>query len=452
MKRLWLLAVFAVLFTIYSCEIETTSSSDDIDRPEWDLLLLAQSETCSNGFVERGYDPLSPLAALLEGIDIPYSAGFFPGLKVVQSSYEFDADIPQMTIYTVLLDQPGSPAPSKVLPGDSVFISFTYNVINADGKDGDFFIVRITDGGRFVVPVKLRSGDLSEAGEKTVNYKYTAKSHGFAMNFITGLSSGDEEISVSVNSIRVAGSEIASGNLLCGPTMSDEECGFTATGDSYFQFYGQGAEFNGVEALIATYSNADIYVPFYGQSMAAKINNAYFGDYYANNNFNDIPEPDQCSESGNLLIAVNPKGNAEISGWWDLSIQASCSEIVPGEVAPSAAVGYVETAFTTPVYVSFMPHVVNIFTSMDNPVDVFGNVYGSIVAFTIGDSATVLLFTNDTQTVLAGVYDASQGGLVGQVEGTIKEAGGGICVIEEGQFFIPIDKTTPPPSIPVEFE
>ncbi|HUT52288.1 MAG TPA: hypothetical protein VM658_02755 [bacterium] len=464
MKRLIVLAALVALAGAFGVNCQTSSgggggglfSMGDTETsfPVWDMVFMVTGATCPKSFAGSGAELSLP------GQEVPMTGGIFPGVKVVNSGYEYDADVPEVSILAYYLTAP-------VNPGDTIVVHFTYQA-EADGEHGDYFLVRIIDGDRFRVPVQDRGLAMAQGVPKIVNYSSVAQGSSFAVQFIVGLSDPTDALYLDDVKVRVAGVEVIADNFEAGtyeglaalgpamfrldlrPTHPAPGSSFGPqagvvlegtqslgiTGGRYFQLYGQGATMNGISALVLTYADPSL-PPFFGQSQAAFLGGIYLGDYLAYDN----AVATTCSEQGQLLIAPNNSGNADISGVWYLTLDASCDDgdsvhVAIGNPLPPHAAGdpvSVANAFGTFVGYGF---------------SINGDPITNIFGLTLGNAGVISMSYGPASAQLVGGYDKSSGVFAGQILGAIPKGGGlGVCAVTSGTFLALIDSTVyvPPP-------
>lgn len=418
--------------------------------PVWDLMLMVSGATCPMGFPESGAGNPS----------IP--GGIFPGLQVTSTGYEYDADVPEVSVLAYYVIAPG-----VVNPGDTVVVHFTYQAA-ADGVHGDYFLVRIVDGDVFHVPAQDRGLAMSLNSPKTVNFSYVAQTGGFGIQFIVGLSDLTDAFYLDNLEIRAHGAVVVTDLFEAGvypgitglspsvvrvglpPTHPRGTFGLEAgvvlegtqslgvTGGRYFQLYGQGASSGGVSGLVLTYADPNPLDPFFGQTQAMFQGGVYQGDYLGYDN----GVAPACTEQGQALIAANNAGNADISGVWYLTLDAQCQDgqivhTVAGNPAPPHAAG--DPVSIASVMGAFQGYD---FTTAD------GDLFNNIIGMTLGKAGVLMMSYGGNSAQLVGGYDKASGVFAGLVMGALPENGGpGVCVVTQGQFVAVIDGAVfvPPP-------
>lgn len=285
----------------------------------WDIMFMLNPGTtvCPQGFYGRGA-VLNPMQ----------QNSFFPGVAVYSLAGEYDADVPEIMMLGYYLGIPG-----LVPPGANVHVHFIYQA-NADGLNGDYFMARITDGSRYLVPARPLASEMAAGFPMVVDFEYIAQG-GFGMEFIVGLSGPTDtfyldELLVSVNGITLFVDYFESGTynlpgqlppgVMRNPFVAANAVGtmglspavvlegaqsLSVTGGRYFQLYGQGAAGDGFSGIVLTYNDPDFLNPFFGQTQAMLQGSVYLGDYLA---FDNATVPN-CIEQGNVMISVNPVGN-----------------------------------------------------------------------------------------------------------------------------------------------
>jgi hypothetical protein len=468
MKRVIVLAALVMLAGLFGVRCSTPESAGGslfsagptvTSFPTWDMVFMLTSSTvCAQSFAERGAGlalPAMPVAmaggispdAAPAQLGLPVAGGIFPGVKVKYTGYEYDADIPEVSILAYYYAGP------PVVPGDTVVVHFSYQA-DADGEHGDYFLVRISDGDVFRVPVEIRGSALAAATTRTVNYKYTAQADTLSIQFITGLSDASDAVYLDDVQVRVAGVEVAADDFESAPYQEDltligsayrlslrpgyrtvtaleETLSLQITGGHYFQLYGQGASAGGVTAAVLMYTDPDLQHLFQGESSAVFQGGIFLGNYKA---YDDVVNT-ACAEEGQLVVAPNNKGNADISGVWYLTLDATCDE----------AGDSVHAAIGNPL----PPHAAGDPVSMANvfgafagyPFSLNGDVMTNIFGLTLGKAGLVSMSSGVGPVQLVGAYDKASGVFAGQILGVLPLSGGGTCTVSSGTFVAVIDST-----------
>jgi len=412
----------------------------------WDMMLILEGTPCAKSFAARG-----------AGIDSSFPGGYFPGLRVSAGDYETRGSAPEVKMVAYL----NNPGLFPVSAGDDLTLSFSYQA-QADGDEGDYFLARIADGDRFIVPAEVRGGAMAAGSSVTVQRSFTAQGNGFMVQFIIGLSSPADsffldDVSLSKGSTLVfldrlndvssaftpvapyglralflpldpSGGFASAPGLIAGSTFS-----MKATGGTWFQLYAQGASAGEFSGQIMTYTDP---VPdFIGETKAIARQSAYMGDYYAHEN-DSMPG---CEEFGSALISVNPSGNADLSGVWTLRVEMLCGgSLAWGETVGSPG-GHL-AGDPVSVYRQMMAFGGYPFTTAS------GANINSMQGLTLGDAGVFLLSSAGTDTQLFGAYDRGSGVFAGQMAGTWPTPFG-TCTIIQGQFTAYVDESVFVPPI-----
>ncbi|MFO8056580.1 MAG: hypothetical protein R6V10_04725 [bacterium] len=411
----------------------------------WDMLLYLEEEgICRDGLAGSGAsDP-----------DVP--AVYFPGLTVSRSSYEVEGEIPEVNMlgyYLVPPEMTGSPAYEL---GSPVRVRFKY-LADADGQGVNYFLVRIMDGDLFRVPLKATGREIAAGEPRTVDFSYTpASPDEFGLQFITGLSSGTDsiyldELEVFAGDTLLFSDDFESGDYSARASLNSLiyripffpltpagsvslQDGLTLEGTNTlrfqggrtFQLYGQGSETEDFSGFMVNYVRSGVSSSFYGESMFMDQGSVLMGDYYGVDNVTQTT----CSESGFAVASVNPKGNADLSGDWTVSVQAECEE--PDLFIPDPDTGGMLTYSAAPFYVQrvLMIHQGESFNS------VYGDSISSVMGITSGNAGMfVFSWGDDNAARLMGSYDKETGVLAGQLQGQLP-VGGQTCTISQGRFSV----------------
>lgn len=414
---------------------------------KWDLMMLLQTPPCPLGFPTRG-----------ASVNESFPGGYFPGVKVVYQDFMYSGEIPEVKILAYILGPAALPTaealaiPPSLVAGDRVKVTFSYKT-NADGLHGDYFLVRIADGDLFRVPVEVRGDNLAANEWRQASFAYTSKSDSFYLMFITGLSHDTDSIMIDnlhvlINGVEVLYDDLGMGEYtyptplavepvpssfirfpflpanMQGAIMSVEgeetydglSLGFF--GGSYFILDGMGGssdDYSGVQ-LMLTEPNA--MTPYYGQVNAMQMRSSYLGQYEG---FDTSVDP-TCTEDGQAIISVNPKGNADLSGDWVLQLQVACEDPNYNFGTDGLAV-YGMTSIAS----EFMYFTGGSFTT------VLGDTIFGSMGLSLGDAGFFMFNSAAGTAVLYGVYDDSTGVFAGQISGAVPIYGG-VCNITSGQF------------------
>jgi hypothetical protein len=402
----------------------------------WDIMMMLQPPLpppgCVLGFPDRGA-PVNPA----------FPGGYFPGVHISTSSMQYSADIPEVKMLAYVMVAP------LVAKGDKIHLSFFYRA-DTDDKNGDYFLARVIDGDRFLVPVDIHGEKMTDGTWKEVSLDYEASTAGFSLEFIVGLSSAADflyldDLEVTVNNLPMVIENFDAGNYTVPapgpvtryPFLPAQMQGSLAVdngvvhsgagslrfgGGSYFVLYGQGGSAGGSSSIVLTYTEPNALTPFYGQTQAIKQNGTYVGNYLG---FDSSVTP-ACSEAGSAIISIAPEGNADLAGNWTIQLLAACQQPGLGFAGPGGVPVYFGTTTVAPQAMAFAgaPFV----SAFGDAVDTFqGQSMGEAGFFLLGSSAV------GTGAVLVGTYDESTGVFSGQVTGTLPEIGQ-VCTVTAGQF------------------
>jgi hypothetical protein len=446
----------------------------------WDMMIvLTGSTACDLGL--PGMGPGMDLSALeLPGPGaaaslLDLSAGvYFPGLRVNLSDFQYDGHIPEVAAlkYAVM-------APGMVMAGDAVHVHFVYEAA-ADGEDGDYFLVRISDGDLFRIPAQARGAAMAAGTRIEVNYTYVARSDGFEMQFIVGLSSGADAVYIDELEVHAAGVPVfadpfdagdyqnqfvvdgvalrlpmlplyPSGSIgLVDDALNPGNLRLMIEGGRYYNIYGTGASMDGFSGAVLNYTFVDELDPldpatFFGQSLAMQLGSMFFGRYEG---FDSLVDQN-CYEEGYVLISMNPAGDADLSGVWTLQVDAPCGPPNEGDsvhwiIGPPA---YPPIPGLDPVSVGKVSSNIYLgypFTSPD------GDSFPFMAGLTMGSVGIVSLSAETGESAqMFGSYDRSTGVFAGQLMGSLPLPAGE-CNVAKGAFMAIIDKSVdvPPPLAP----
>jgi len=221
------------------------------------------------------------------------------------------------------------------------------------------------------------------------------------------------------------------------------------TGGRYFQFFGFGSSAGGMSTIIATYNNPDLLMrAFYGESEAALLGSVFVGDYSA---WDQKPGKDNCQEYGSMVAAINPSGNANLSGVWTLRVDALCAETVNGmplvigetigNPVPPHQAGQPISVFQTTLPFAFSAYP--FINANGDPFDIF-------MGMSMGPAGFFAMASGSNTAQLAGFFDPDTSVLAGQLLGKLPAPGGSVCTVQtgKGSFVAIIDRSVIVPQPP----
>jgi hypothetical protein len=432
----------------------------------WDMMIILTGTTAC----DLGLPGMGPGMDLSAAAPLDVSAGaYFPGLQVLLSDFQYDGEIPEVAALKYAVTAPG-----MVMAGDGVHVHFVYETA-ADGEDGDYFLVRISDGDLFRIPVQARGLAMAGGIRREVNYYYVARADGFEMQFIAGLSSGADAVYIDELEVQAAGipvfadpfdagdyqnqfmvDEVAlrlpllplkpSGSIgLVDDALNPGNFRLMIEGGRHYNIYGQGASMGGFSGAVLNYYyiDPDPTLNFFGQSMVGQQGSMFFGT------FEGFDSDKNCKEYGYALISVNSTGDADLSGIWTLQMDALCGapndgdsvHLIIGTTADPPVPGL------DPVSVYKVSSNIYLGYPFTSPA---GDYFTFMAGLTMGSAGIVSLSAETGESVqMFGSYDRSTGVFAGQLMGTLPLAAGQ-CDIEQGVFMAIIDKSVdvPPPPPP----
>jgi len=465
MKKIGMLFLGALLICSMGSMCETPSSGGgggglfstgetSSDTQQWDLLLLLEEGLCEDGLAGSGAsDP-----------DVP--AIYFPGISVDASEFELSGEVPEVHMLGYYIIPPEMIPSAAFELGSPVRVEFEY-LADAEAGGVNYFLVRLIDGDRFLVPLRVSGRDITSGGPQKVSFSYTPEApQDFGLQFISGLSSASDSVYIDnlevwsgdnllfaddfeagdysvitpvlPNLFRIPfypSTPAGSAGLQSGTTLEGAQT-FQFQGGRTFQLYGQGTETDEFSGFMVNYVRSGISTSFYGESMFLDQGKVLMGDYYGVDNVTT----QNCSESGYALATINPKGNVDLSGNWTLSVQAMCEEDGLGIADP--ATGGMATYSAAPFYVTryLMVHQGAGFNSA------FGDSISSVMGLTSGTAGMFMLsWGTGNAAQLMGSYDKDSGILSGQIQGSLP-VGGQTCTITEGMFSVMVDPSGMPPA------
>lgn len=458
MKRMFIIVGAAALMALAgaSCELLPLDDSSDStsiksSNQSWDVMFMLNEgeQPCPGGFVGRGASTEVP------GMSLPsLGAAYFPGLLVSHSDLEDKGGVPEVTIlaYTEVPQMGINAALLQngyvVNAGDPVSVSFTYQAM-ADGANGDYFLARIIDGDRFLVPVQARGATMAEGAVRTVSYSYVAQADGFMMEMIVGLGDPGDQFYLDDVVVRAGNTTVmvddfedmltqtnmppygmmrlpflpmtGAGSL--APVQPGLVVGSTTAvmlqGGQNFGLYGQGGSSGGYSGKILIFD--DSLAPFYGYSQLMGMGNSFMGVYQG---YDDTIST-TCEENGQALVSVNPSGNADLSGVWQLTVQGTCQDgsVLYEMVGDTVVPNYLGEDITVQKVLLFFVGL-TFQTASGASMDTYG--------LTLGNSGLFVMDSGATQVQLIGSYNKSTGVFAGQLMGAWPTASGA-CVFPGGE-------------------
>jgi hypothetical protein len=252
------------------------------------------------------------------------------GIQAQTSDYLIEGDIPEIYLLNFSTEALNN--------GDDIQVSYKRKLFS-DKDDGDFLYVRLVNHRDYETVEEVRERD--ERDVRQVSYETTARGSFLGLIFSVGLSSSKDKVilddfEVKVNGMSIFFEDFDDGSLEDGLTLlfSPEEkgsAGFTASaeelisgtqsyrfqGGRLFHLYGQQAEFEGTEGMLFNLTDGSIGGSFFlGAFMGATLQGIVSG-MYSGRNYDS-----SCTEEGGFFVATEPKGSADASGTWQITMDA----------------------------------------------------------------------------------------------------------------------------------
>jgi len=380
------------------------------------------------------------------GPSVAGNQGEIPMLQMDQTGSNLSAALPEEHVLTLSL--PGAAV------GDSISFSYHRSIV-WENPNGDFFLVRATNGSRFEDLEYLSSSQTDHAGGRR-QLTFRAGSANLTIDFIFGLSgSGNviflDQIAVLKNGEvwfqddfpgADFGNDLAplsqrwqarSPKLAVGSLgISDQtpiQGAYSVRAEGGVVFSLQGAILTGAGALgglVGIGPQQSL------QGVTLEIYETEAFDFLTSlagieqgaralaGTFRGEPTDHSCVEQGNFLSSINAQELAQVEGSWTLRIEGEAQDC-KSSVEFGDTLGPFEVTQTGQTF--YADPQVPIVDKYSNPSNLFGTVNGPAVFFFLGDFNRV---SDRRATFVGAVTEAS---ITGPMFGTLPFAGGEECEV-----------------------
>ena len=386
----------------------------------------------------------APAVSLPFGQSVAGNQGEIPLLQMDQTDSNLSATLPEEHVLTLSL--PGAAV------GDSISLSYN-RVIQWENPNGDFFLVRATNGTRFEDLEYLSSSQTDYAGGRQ-QLTFRAGSANLTVDFIFGLSgSGNviflDQIAVLKNGAAWFQDDFPGadfGNDLAplsqrwqarSPKLAVGSLGISDQTpiQGAYSVRAEGGVVWTLEGAILTGAGALGGLVGIGpqqslQGVTLEIYETEEFDFLTSlaaieqgaralaGTFRGEPIDHSCVEQGNFLSSINAQELAQVEGRWTLRIEGEAQDC-KSAVEFGDTLGPFEVTQTGQTFYADLQ--VPIVDKYSNPSNLFGTVNGPAVFFFLGDFNRV---SDRRATWVGAVTEAS---INGTVFGTLPFAGGEEC-------------------------
>ena len=418
--------------------LSMTGSAGPSRNRRWDLMLTSlepQPTTCPTGLFEGLPNINDALGAA--GLPLPLTIPPFrmaPALRVVDSSYTQEADVPEIYLLS-FSTLPAAILPSPIAAGNQIQVSYTRRIVS-DGKDGDFFVARLTNQRSYDFIEQVQGYLMRAGGTETVTYTATAQGDFLGLDLIVGLSGPADylildDLSITVNGIPLLTENFEGAGLTPGPYLWLDvvpaqalgNASFTAEpgevlagaqsykfqGGRLFHLYGQYTVQAGVKAGEFNLTDGAVDSTYWeGMFLGMGQDSALVGDY-------DGHTFDQsCQENGMFFVLEDSDGNADASGSWAITLTAELDQCAP-------ALGYSDTLFPETAYAvliaqfqtaigGILQGAAAVLDSQGNSVSFNGLALGDLVMLQASVAAPATMIYN--ASFLGAITETATGGTV----------------------------------------